>query len=139
MTSVNTKSPTMIAFLEWMESAHRPYTIKEIAEGSGLSFSQVRDCCQKMRHVGVLANMMPISNQPGEYILASKLPKKDEPKATHRASCFEGPAHKWTYATPARVGAMDHERIPSRRADGLVKHQPMMLMASKVKGGESAR
>ena len=36
--------------------------------------------------------------------------------------------------TPVRPGAADHESVPSRRADGLVAHRPLMCMGSGVRG-----
>lgn len=134
MSTVKTNSPTMLEFLAWMEGAHRPYTVRQIAEASGISVSRVRDCCQKMRHLGVLANMAAVSTGPGEYILSSKVDKKQATPPPHRASCFEGPPMEWKYAQPARKGATDHESIPSRRADGYKPHMPMMLMGSGVRG-----
>jgi hypothetical protein len=63
----------------------------------------------------------------------------DQTKTDQPEEKSDGKNYQWKFATPARAGATDHENVPSRRHDGLHKHKPMMLMASKVRGGESAR
>ncbi len=65
--------------------------------------------------------------------------KQDQPTTEKPQKTEDGDTYRWSYTPPARAGATDHENVPSRRHDGLHKHKPMMLMASKVRGGESAR
>lgn len=119
----------------FLEAATRPYTRAEIAKACGVHENTVGHVINDLVMKGIVWNLTQARNRVSEYILSSKREKK--PAKEPRFVPAE--VYRWSYAAPARAGAADHEAIPSRRADGLVKHQPMMLMASKVRGGESAR
>jgi hypothetical protein len=130
-------SPERIRMEEWLEAATRPHTTKEIAEAVGITDVQARHFLSKLVHQGVLRNVADTKNVRSQYILAEKI-RKAEPTPPPQRSLMNRPVHSWSFATPVRPGATDHEAIPSRRGECRVPHMPMMLMASKVKGGVSA-
>lgn len=120
----------------FLQSASRPHSRAEIAKACWIHESTAGHVLNDMVMRGIVWNTTQARNQLSYYILESKRDKK-EPVKNERHVPTE--VYRWSYAAPARAGAADHEDIPSRRADGFVKHQPMMMMASKVKGGESGR
>lgn len=119
-----------------------------IADASGV------DCRVVSRNLGKLQRDGLVEHAPGSgkgvyttWAIARAKPK-GAPKAAEKAAPWVGqvapPRDKapsktlceWAFATPARPGATDHERIPSRRGDHHVAHRPLMLMGSRVRTGE---
>lgn len=120
----------------FLQSASRPHSRAEIAKACWIHENTAGHVLNDMVMRGIVWNTTQARNQLSYYILDSKREKK----APEKAERFVSTAPlQWKPPTSARAEADAHEDVPSRRASGLVKHQPMMLMASKVRGGESAR
>ena len=131
-------SPDRLRMERWLEAQKKPHTVKEIAEAVGMKSDAVRRIVNVMVADGKLKNTGRPGVPPGLYILPHKIPKPEQ-ISQPRTKYMSVEPYRWTYSTPARAGATDHENVPSRRQDGLHKHKPMILMASKVRSGESAR
>lgn len=120
----------------FLEAAKEPVSRAQVARGCGIHESTAGHVINDMVMRGIVWNTVQARNKISLYILESKR-EKAQPQKSER---FVPTAPlEWKPPTSPRVEADAHEGVPSRRASGLVKHQPMMLMASKVKGGESAR
>ena len=129
-------SASRLRIEEFFENATKPHTRAEIAKACGVHENTAGHVINDLLMKGIVWNLTQARNRVSEYILSSK---RDKKPVEREQRYVPTEVYRWSYAAPARAGAADHEDIPSRRPDGLVKHQPMMLMASKVKGGESAR
>lgn len=125
---------------EVFKNAKKPMTRQQVCDAVGASYDHVGRILHRMVFSEEIENVTPENRKLAHYVICYK-PKKEEPECQRvpRYVPPNMPSNYWRQPAPARAGADDHSKVPSLRADGRVMHMPMMLMASKVRGGESAR
>ena len=121
---------------EFLKTAKKPYSRQEMCEILGIDFEKMGCIISTLRAREKIENISTGDRRSAKYVACYKPKPKPEVKPDVAPPIRYVPREplKLNSQTPARVGATDHESIPSRRADGYKPHMPMMLMGSSVRG-----
>lgn len=131
-------SPQRSSALDALAKAGKPLTTAEIALAAALPLQSAINVMHRLSRIGGLVANVGTPTR-AEWMLISQQERKPSTPSAPSRFCNSSTPNMTARDLPSmgstRPGAYDHLKAPSRRAEGMVSHQPPIIIGSNLAGG----